>query len=226
MSAILTGPNLFWLLFCYDFFLLIHKKALPNELIQRIKDRQYFQGARYELAVAAIFLRAGFEIQWINKDAAKGKACEFIATHKKTGIKVEVEAKSKKRSGVLHESIGPDSKQGIPNLLRDALKKKGTANIPMIIFIDGNLPFTPGSALEKPIFNETKRAIGILPKDKDSFNLLVITNFPYHYDNFDVIAAPHESLFVFPFNNAWLDSNLLADLQNSLNTYSKIPEKI
>lgn len=224
MSAIPTGPNLFWLLFCYDLFIIRNNNNLSDELIQRLKDRRHFQGARYELAIAAIFLRAGFDINWIKKDV--NQTCEFEAIHRKTGIKVEVEAKSKIRRGVLHEPIGPKSRQGISKLLKDALKKKSTAEIPMIICIDVNLCFTSESYRNKPILNEVKRAIGTLSQGKDGFNLLMVTSFPFHYDNFDKVADPPESIIVLPLNNEWLHPDVYADLERSLDTYSIIPEAI
>jgi hypothetical protein len=69
------GFNLYWLQ-------LIHR--LPESLIERLKDFQAFQGARYEVLIAAVFVRAGFEIEWIDDTKAVGKHPEFIAIHKNT----------------------------------------------------------------------------------------------------------------------------------------------
>lgn len=225
-SAIPGNNDLYWLSFCYDLFVLVHKKVLPNELIKRLKNHQEFQGARYELAVAAIFLRAGFEIEWVDTDKQTGKSCEFIATHEATGIKVGVEAKSKKRKGAIHEEPGDASKRGISDLLRDAKKKKNDENAPLAIFIDVNLPFDFGPSLQKPIFNEVKKAIGTLPEDKDSFNLLVITNFPFYYDDCDKKISLPEHITVLPFNNSWLNPILRDDLEIGIKRYSFIPEEI
>lgn len=224
MSAIPNGRSLFWLLFCYDIFILTHCNSLSIQLLERIKQQKCFQGARYELAVAAIFLRAGFEIRWI--DTSNDKTCEFEATHKKTGIKVGVEAKSRNRKGVLHEPPGSSSKRGLDDLLRDAIKKRTPNGIPLIIFLDVNLPFTSGQALTKPLVTEVARAIGTFPKNGDLFTLFVVTNFPFHYDDLDGIAAPPENVIVFPHNNVALDQVVLDDLQKSLNRYTLIPEEV
>lgn len=91
----LTGPAKAYQCFGYDLYWLqlIHK--LPDSVIERLKDFRAFQGARYEVLIAAIFARAGFEIEWIDDDNASGKHPEFIATHKITGKKVGVETKSR-----------------------------------------------------------------------------------------------------------------------------------
>lgn len=67
----------------------------PLKLIERLKCRDGFQGARYEIAMAASLVRAGCDVNWINpKDAVFGvKTCELIATHRLTGVSFDVEAK-------------------------------------------------------------------------------------------------------------------------------------
>ena len=79
-----SGPILFWLALCYDLFCLKHKFSLPEplNLIERLKSRPAFQGARYEIAMAATFIRAGCDVDWINpKNIPYGvKSCELIAT--------------------------------------------------------------------------------------------------------------------------------------------------
>lgn len=81
---------------------LVHE--LPRYLVERLKNDDQFQGVRYELAVAASLVRAGFEITW--KKAKKGQKCyEFDAAHKFTGEGISVEAKSRDRGrlGTLHQ---------------------------------------------------------------------------------------------------------------------------
>ena len=224
-----SGPDLFWLSFCYDLFCLLNKNVLSLDLINRLKDSQHFQGARYELAVAAIILRANCDIKWINKDDFSNKTCEFKATHKTSGIKFVVEAKSKKRPGVLNEPGIPlpecESK-GFASLLKDALKKDVPSGAFFVIFVDDNLPFSVCSPENKAILREVKRAIGTLSEDKDIFNLLVITSFPFHYGENNIPALPPENLIVLPNNNDYLPEAIFKDLGLSLKTYAKIPEEI
>ena len=80
--------------------------GLPDSLIKRLKDFHKFQGARYEILVAAVFTRAGFDIEWIDDTKASGKHPEFIATHKRTGRKIAVEAKSRRRPGIQEKLPG------------------------------------------------------------------------------------------------------------------------
>lgn len=217
----ITGNNdLYWLLFCYDLFVLQHKMALTKDLVARLKKHKEFQGARYELAVAAMFLRAGFEIDWIEKDKQSGKSCEFIATHRATGIKVGVEAKSRKRRGVIHEAPGQDSNQGVSKLLKDAEEKKTPGNIPLVILLETNLPYV--KAPKKQLFNEVIRAADN-PCDKENYAWLVINNFPFHYQ--DDISIP-ENITILPNLNPWLNVILRDDLKISISRYPLIPEEI
>jgi hypothetical protein len=72
---------------------------LDWDVRDRLKTDDQFQWARYELAVAAIFIRSGFDIEWLDQRKGPGKRCEFIATHRLTGEVISVEAKSRHRAG-------------------------------------------------------------------------------------------------------------------------------
>lgn len=93
-----SGPILFWLALCYDLFCLKHKFSLPEplNLIERLKSRPAFQGARYEIAVAATLIRAGCDVDWINpKNVSYGvKSCELIATHRARGYRLLLRQKA------------------------------------------------------------------------------------------------------------------------------------
>ena len=78
-SAIPSGGIQALLALAYDVYTLLHSGELPNDLLRRLKDRRAFQGARYEVAVAAIFARMQYKIEWV-EDTSK-KHCEFIARH-------------------------------------------------------------------------------------------------------------------------------------------------
>ena len=98
----LTGPAKAYQCFGYDLYWLQLVHKLPDSVIERLKDFGAFQGARYEVLIAAIFARAGFEVEWIDDNKASGKHPEFIATHKVTGKKVGVETKSRQRPGAMN----------------------------------------------------------------------------------------------------------------------------
>ncbi|KAK9329546.1 hypothetical protein V1520DRAFT_379142 [Lipomyces starkeyi] len=109
----LTGPAKVYQCLGYDLYWLQLVHRLPESLIERLKELRAFQGARYEVLIAAVFARAGFEIEWIDDTNAAGKHPEFIATHKNTNKKVGVKTKSRRR---------PEGE------------------IPFLIFIDPNVP--------------------------------------------------------------------------------------
>src|SRR5262249_18915643 len=129
----------------YDLFCLQAKNALPEFLIEKLRSNLDFQGARYEVAVAAIMARAGFEITYLDDKAVQQKHCEFIAQHKATGINIGVEAKSRVRPGVLNtkgEFNYTEDWRGIWQLVRAARKQK-PPGLPFFIFVDVNLPPSP-----------------------------------------------------------------------------------
>jgi hypothetical protein len=119
---------------------LVHE--LPTPLRDRLIDYDAFQGARYEIAVAASLVRAGFEIEWLRNRQSK-KHCEFNAIHKVTKEVIAVEAKSRRRPGVYHQKGDlPDlgvMKADIFSLYNEAtLQNPGDK--PFGVFIDINLP--------------------------------------------------------------------------------------
>lgn len=213
MSGIPSGRNLYWLLFCFDLFRLKSKNLLTSDLIDRLKNNQYFEGARYELAVMVVLLSANCDVKWI--DVSTEKTCDIEAIHKNSGIKLVVEAKSKKRSN--------DSKRGLAPLVNEALKKSVPSDAQLIVFIEANLPFEPVSTENKRLLNEVKRVIGVQPEVGDKFHLLVVTNFPFYYDHLNSPASPPEDIFVLPKNNM-APLAILNDLRHALDNYAKIPE--
>jgi hypothetical protein len=97
-----TGPVKAYFCLAYDLFWLQLVHKLPENLAERLRSFSKFEGARYESLVAAVFVRAGFEINWLDDVLASGKHCEFIATHKATRTKIGVEVKFRRRSAVLN----------------------------------------------------------------------------------------------------------------------------
>jgi hypothetical protein len=56
-----TGPAQELLALAYDIYCLLQGDRLDWEVRDRLRTDDRFQGARYELAVAAIFIRSGFD---------------------------------------------------------------------------------------------------------------------------------------------------------------------
>ena len=76
-------------------------RELPADLVKRLRSWDGFQGARYEIGIAATFVRGGFTMKWLFEKSRKHN--EFEARHKHTGETMVVEAKSRHRSGILHQ---------------------------------------------------------------------------------------------------------------------------
>lgn len=68
---------------------------------RRVTYYDEFQGARYEIAIAAAFVKCDFQIEWIEDKSAKHP--EFIARNPRKREEVAVETKSRRRPGVLHD---------------------------------------------------------------------------------------------------------------------------
>jgi len=236
-TYIADSPGLVWALMSlgYDLFCLQAKNRLPEFLVDRIRKHREFQSARYEIAVAAIMLRSGFEIHFLDELAVSEKHCEFIATHKDTKIRIGVEAKSRVRSGVLHEKGEFNYLQdwrGILDLIRRAKKQK-PAGLPFFIFVDVNLPPSPGVPIDKkPWIADLKRVIEELgtpsPDNPEPFTALVPTNFSHHYGSMEGKTFRGESgliLSLYP-ENPLLHLGIIDVIMETLNRYDQIPDEV
>jgi len=142
IGAPCTGPVAAFMLLAYNLYTLAHNRLLQKRLIARLKNPDQFQGALYEMYVAAVFIRAGFEIEFENEDDPTTSHCEYIATYKQDGQKFSVEAKSKHRAGIMgyqgERQTPEEIKLNIWRQLNSAVKKH--AEFPRVVFIDVNMP--------------------------------------------------------------------------------------
>jgi hypothetical protein len=120
-----SGAVAAYLHLAYDLYSLDHNAELQEKLVKRLRDTNNFAGARYEVFVAASFIRAGFDIEFENEDDRATTHCEFTATYRRTGARFSVEAK--RRAG---------HRLRIGSLLNNALSKH--ADHRRVIFIDMN----------------------------------------------------------------------------------------
>lgn len=239
-----TGPVESYLCLGYDLYWLQIVHKLPDRLIERLKDRRDFQGARYEILIAAVFARAGFEIQWLDDVVKSGKHCEFIAAQKSTGAKIGVETKSRQRSGALHFKGTVTSethlKGDIFGLYETAVQQAPTDGTPFLIFVDANVPasFPPGALGysnvpidEFPWMAEIRDGLVSRWNDlsgKTAETGVFVTNFAYYYGNEDDAApigmAGH---FLSPKPNVPLSSTqTIDDLVYCLRYYAQIPRQV
>ncbi|MDQ2913284.1 MAG: hypothetical protein M3T56_08520 [Chloroflexota bacterium] len=196
-----TGSSLAFLTLAYDLYSILHCGALPTPLVKRLKLASEFQGARYEVAVAALFARAGFTLEWI-RDYSR-KRPEFIAAHKTTGERVAVEAKSRHRAGVLAQGGVAEvdaMKADLDGLLRAALQKE-TDGLPFAIYLDANLPIV-GNDESAAWTNDVERMLNGRPaptrERPDPFAAITVTNFSWHYAGDAAAPSRSESVMVLP----------------------------
>lgn len=185
-SVKLTGDTKALLALAYDVYSLKHCANILPKLLNRLKTRNEFQGAKYEIAVAAIAARSGFVITWLNADI---KHCEFEGIHKETNERVAFEAKSHHREGVLNrvgQFSAEEAKVKIGDHVREALGQAPT-DVPFVVFNDLNLPLTPGlSVPDKDWFGNVRDSLersGITsdPQESRKFSSLFVTNFSWHF---------------------------------------------
>ncbi len=135
-----TGAAAAYLHLAYDLYALDHNAELQERLLARLRNHEGFAGARYEVQVAAAFIRAGFDLAFEDESDGSTTHCEFTATYRRTGKRFSVEAK--RREGY---------RPRIGRLFNDALGKR--ANHPRIIFVDLNMRDDgPGTAQAPPAF--------------------------------------------------------------------------
>ena len=224
------GPTLSWLSFGYDLLCLFHRQKLSDKLVMRLRNFDQFQGAWFEVIVAATILRAGCNIEWIDDKTKKN--CEFIATHKATNTRFGVEAKSKRRSGVHnHPIMEKPSKASCMKLVNEGLEQ-APEGIPFVLFVDVNQPFVPSkNPFEKPIWDETKKIAEYLPEatieNHDRFSLLITTSFPFHYGDMSSAAPSVENGEIIPIHCKHpLPAEVYSDIIASVKRYGIIPENI
>ena len=143
-TARMTGAVAAYLHLAYDLYALDHNAELQAKLVARLRSKENFHGARYEVQVAAMLARAGFTLAFENEDDRSTSHCEFTAAHARTGKQFSVEAKRAESGRVNRQLVR-------------ALRK--AANHTRIVFIDLNTP-DPSTGEETPAY--VQRAFDLL----------------------------------------------------------------
>ena len=229
-----SGVSAAYLQLAYDLYALDHHSKLQEEVIKRLKNKKGYQGARYELTVAATFIRAGFDIEYEDETDKANKHAEFLSTHKNTGQKIAVEAKSRHREGILgHPGIPKEQSKvraGINRILNSALKKE--IEFPYIICIDLNIPPIEGDIFESEVLKEIARTLETKERKLSEPNgfpatMYVFTNYPHHYVHPDQLDPKKTwvSTLVKKPKHAFENENIIHDINNALNKYGNIPNE-
>jgi hypothetical protein len=191
LKAPMTGGAKALLVLADDVLQLAQALDTPSRVSERLGDMHEFQGARYEILVASLFARCGFQIGFID-DATKRNP-EFIAS--KGSEKIAVEAKSRHRAGVLHErgAFTDEAPAEIKRLYESAVGQN-PGGMPFVVFIDVNLPLTPQILInEKKWLKEAKQAFDYRRQEErvDSDTALILTNFGWYFSR-DAQLPPGE----------------------------------
>lgn len=230
-SAKMSGDVQALLALAYDIYSIYHCTDLPEGLVARLKNNDQFQGAKYEIAVAGIFARAGFNLNWYQKSSKKQG--EFVATHRETGEVITVEAKSRHRDGVLNRPGQAKEfekmRAQVGRLFNQALKKPDEGN-PFMIFIDINLPLTEGdNPLQKRWIDDIKQMMDQHPigtfVNPDPFTALFVTNFSWHYHKTDTEVRRGEMVTIIPLfpKIRTRNQNTITLLHKATEQYGRVP---
>lgn len=232
-SADPNGSVLYLLALAWDVATLIHTTALPEKLMSRLRSHDQFQGARYEVAIAAMFARLDCEIVFQDEAENLGgnKRVEFIATHRPTGQEIAVEAKSRHRAGVLNrpgeravDFLAKDAR-AVKQLFVRALEK-APESTPFIIFLDINAPVND-AGMEGRWQRDLRTWLDEMPpataEDPCAYNGLYVTNFSTHYDE-GAITRGTEGAFQIPTQvRTPLKAPLYEELHRAISNYGRVP---
>jgi hypothetical protein len=193
--ADVTGIVACYLGLAYSLYLLDHNVEIQERLLGRLKDHANFQGAFYELFVANVLIRAGFQLTLEDEGDGTSKHCEFAAVSRETGKKYWVEAKMGSVAGMLGKTQldGGSGRRTLGRMiphLNNALAKPAADE--RLIFIDlnvtptfdGNNKPTWGDAAVKRI---ERYEANELPAGASAY--LFVTNIGFHR-NLDSAPTP------------------------------------
>jgi hypothetical protein len=217
----------------FDITSLRHRNQLPIELLNRLRLTQEYQGARYEIAIAAIFARLGFSIEWLSEKKDGLKHCEFIATHTFSKMHIAVEVKSRHRQGVIHTSGERNElknyKGDVQKLLNQARQKSEYGKMPFMIFVDVNAPIKNSEnwmeiQWVKDILRASHRETPVTQKNPDICTATFFTNYSFHYQS-ENEAGNAEHLSAIPQFTKFplLEPSILNGLHCALSNYGTVP---
>jgi hypothetical protein len=212
-----------YLTLAYDLYVIKDHSLLQKRVLKRLKNQDQFFGARYELSVIAIFIMAGFEIEFQDERDGSMKHPEFKAKHKETSQKILVEAKRRHRPKIDPAKPG---KLGITGLLRKAFSK-ADGTLPFIVFLDLDLPPLKADPSEEAWFEELKNAPsesgGRNDDGKDVFTLIIFTNFPFSAEKDQSPNYTYIPCISQVASNPFSSPNELNSILDILENYGRVP---
>jgi hypothetical protein len=230
----LRGPVMAWFMLAYDVWVLSHYQPL-TPLMDRLKDPNQFQGARYELSTYGLFVRGGFTLHPENEKDKLSDHFEFTATHNASGERVAVECKSRHRRGVLGftdngvSKLQANPQPGIRRMLRKALDKS-THDTPYIVCIDLNLPPSDAQTGKKILESATREVRGLSMAyrkrgQKFPATMVLLTNHPHHYGSLDELdAADHAVIRITDAAHPFVGVGVSKQVLKGLESYGNLPQ--
>jgi hypothetical protein len=185
-QATVTGIVACYLGLAYNLYLLDHNVELQKKLVNRLKVRDQFQGAYYELIVANLLIRAGFGLELEDEADGTSKHCEFSARSRRTGKKYWVEAKMRSVVGLFGKTAADGTTNTNPlgrliPQLNEAFKKPAADE--RLIFIDLNAEMTAGSNGKPQWIEAAARRLERYEKEElaaGTIAYVFVTNFAFH----------------------------------------------
>ncbi len=229
LAGVPNGWMQYLISLAFDVASLIQAAEVPESLMRRLRTHDQYQGARYEVAVAAIFARLGCQIEFMVDEEHPEKHPEFIATHPEMGVRIAVEAKSRHRPGVIHRPGDHDDEEAqrgdVQRLYKRAVEKAPADGTPFMIFLDVNAPPTPDvPAFEKQWQRDIREWLPPADPDDKGYLALCVTNYSPHYAGDDVGVSGEFVFIESRFVRDQLPDEFRTMLLTALNTYGRVPE--
>jgi hypothetical protein len=223
VSSVPDGLMVALMLLAYDLYVLRDHAKLQDEVVQRLRHRDQFQGARYELFVAATFIRAGFDFAYEDESDGTARHAEFIATYRKSRLVLAVEAKARQRIVKAPFDVA-SIRPGVRQLLIDAAEKKPVQ--PLLVFLEVNLPPEPRNQLASwaPHVDEVVKEIVKDAGGQWPFAALFFTNRPHVYGEPDEPDPAKHYAFIRPHTSP-IPLDILAVLERAVNQYGNVPSQ-
>ena len=231
-SAIAPGDVSDLLTLAHDVFHLINARLFGGKIRKRLIDKRGFQGARYEIAVAALMIRAGLKVQYIYHHDKKHH--DLQAFDKKTNTSLAVEVKSRHRAGGIHEpglaNMDHIKRGDVASLIGQALDQS-PGTFPFVIFVDLNVPREPGTPVEaRPWFQDVwtdMQSLGApTPEHPDDFSAIFVTNFWHHWSG-SALSAGVEYLHIVSYCPRHpVPADLVGRLMAAVQNYSFVPRQV
>jgi hypothetical protein len=208
-----------YLLLAYDLYVLRDNGKLQDEVVQRLRHRDQFHGARYELFVAATFIRAGLQFNYDDETDGSKKHPECVATDPASGLSMAVEAKARQRM-----RKGPfdlvEIRPSVRDLLLNAAGKESAH--PLVVFLEVNLP--PDGANPPGWVPHVDQVVKDIAADRvaNPFGAVIFTNRP-HLDGLPAQPDPSKQFAVILPTGSPITLELTQTLIKAVTQYGNAP---